>query len=157
VLKPTVDLGAKNLGRVRPGQLHGQELLQQLVRRSGVMIQPFLPSVLEHGETSLVYIDSQLTHVVRKRPKAGDFRVQGSWEGTIESAKATPGEIEVAQAAMDCLDAQPLYARVDLVLGLDQRPSVIELELVEPILYFEQNLEAARLLADAIAARLRSS
>jgi glutathione synthase/RimK-type ligase-like ATP-grasp enzyme len=157
VLKPTVDLGAKSLSLVHRGQPQGQEILQQLLGRNGVMIQPFLPSVREDGETSFVYIDSQLTHVVRKRPKAGDFRVQGNWGGTVESAEVTPGEVEVAQAALDCLDERPLYARVDLVLGPDRKPSVIELELIEPILYFEQNPEAAQLLAVAIAGRLRSS
>jgi hypothetical protein len=48
-----------------------------------------------------------------------------------------------------------LYARVDLVRGLDGRPALIELELIEPDLFFREMPEAAGRLANAIATTLR--
>lgn len=157
VIKPTIGVGAKELYRVGESLNADQYALDGLLERYGVMVQPYLSSVEEQGEISLVFIESKFTHAVRKIPKPGDFRVQGSWGGTSVRCEASPGELEVAQLVLDCLDAEPLFARVDLVVGPLGDPCLIELELVEPILFFAENPPAARQLAEAIRCRLRSS
>ena len=154
VLKPTVGLGAQYLHRVRRGEEQGQRALEQLLAQDGVLVQGFLPSVPERGEVSLVFIDGELTHTVRKRPGDGDFRVQKSWGGTSERCEPTRSEQEVAQAALVQLSEAPLYARVDLVAGPGGTPLLIELELIEPDLFFRHEPAAAIRLADAIVARL---
>lgn len=156
VVKPTVGVGAKGLHRVGGSPDADQRAIDELLDRCGVMVQPFLPSVEEQGETSLVFIDSEFTHVVRKHPKPGDFRVQGAWGGTSSRCEASPQELDVARLVLDCLNAEPLFARIDLVAGPMGEPCLIELELVEPILFFTVNPPAARQLAKAIYRRLRS-
>lgn len=47
VIKPTVDLGAKNLRRVDGADGQGQDALDGLLARHDVMVQPFLPSLEE--------------------------------------------------------------------------------------------------------------
>ena len=47
----------------------------------------------------------------------------------------------------------PLYARVDLVPGVDGQPIVMELELIEPNLYLNQAPGAAERVAAAIVHR----
>ena len=47
-----------------------------------------------------------------------------------------------------------LYARVDLVEPTPDTPAVIELELIEPELFFPNVPEAAARFADALLARL---
>ena len=49
----------------------------------------------------------------------------------------TPGANDraVADAVLATLDTPPLYARVDLLRGLDGRLALIELEMIEPYLY----------------------
>jgi glutathione synthase/RimK-type ligase-like ATP-grasp enzyme len=155
VVKPTVGVGAKELHRVGGSPDGDQRALDGLLDRYGVMVQPFLPSVEERGETSLVFIDSEFTHAVRKFPKPGDFRVQGSWGGALTRCEASSEELEVARLVLDCLPAEPLFARIDLVAGPLGDPWLIELELVEPILFFTENPAAARRLAEAIFRRLR--
>jgi glutathione synthase/RimK-type ligase-like ATP-grasp enzyme len=155
VIKPVVDLGAKNLHRVRADAGEAQPALEAVRARGEAMIQPFLPSLEEQGELSLTYIDGAFSHAVRKRPAAGDFRVQSIWGGTVAPAKAGAAEVEVAERALASLDELPLYARVDLVEDLEGNPTLIELELIEPNLHLATHPDAPERLAEAATAQLR--
>jgi glutathione synthase/RimK-type ligase-like ATP-grasp enzyme len=155
VVKPAVDLGARNLVRVCSGEDEGQEALERVLARHDAMVQPFLPSIEEQGELSLVYLDGRFSHAVRKRPAPGDFRVQSIWGGTFEPAKPEPEHTEIAERALSQVQPTPLYARVDLVEGPDCHPCLIELELIEPNLYLSTHPGAAGALAEAVVARLR--
>ncbi len=148
VVKPVVDLGAKNLQRVRRGE--GSGALEKALRRHEAMVQPFLPSLEEQGETSLVFVDGKLSHTVRKRPAAGDFRVQSIWGGTVEPTEPEAAQVELAERALETLGEAPLYARVDLVAGPDGEPRLIELELIEPNLYMDTAPGSPARLADAV-------
>jgi glutathione synthase/RimK-type ligase-like ATP-grasp enzyme len=152
VVKPVVDLGAKNLQRVRRGE--GSEALEEVLRRHDTMVQPFLPSLEERGETSLIFIAGVLSHAVLKHPAAGDFRVQSIWGGTATSAQPETHQTKLAEQVLNQLDEPPLYARVDLVNDLDGNPALIELELIEPNLYLSTDPNAAACLADAALLRI---
>jgi len=152
VVKPVVDLGAKNLRRVRRGE--GVTAGEHALRRHDAMVQPFLPSLEEQGETSLVFIAGELSHAVRKRPAPGDFRVQSIWGGTASPAQPEPSQLELSEQVLARLDELPLYARVDVVEDLDGNPALIELELIEPNLYLTTDPTAAPRLANAVMAQL---
>lgn len=152
VVKPVVDLGAKNLQRVRRGE--ASTALESVLGRHGAMVQPFLPSLEDQGETSLIFIAGELSHAVRKRPAPGDFRVQSIWGGTTSRTDPQAPQVELAEQTLALLDQPPLYARVDLVAGRDGAPSLIELELIEPNLYMVEDPPAAEKLADAALAVL---
>jgi glutathione synthase/RimK-type ligase-like ATP-grasp enzyme len=154
VIKPTVDLGAKNLCRVDASGGGGQEALDGLLARHDVMAQPFLPSLEERGELSLVYCGGEFSHAVRKLPASGDFRVQPNWGGSSSSATAVEADLEVANQALACLHTSPLYARVDLVEGAPGERLLIELELIDPNLFFAERPEAAAIIAAEIEASL---
>lgn len=117
-----------------------------------MLAQPFLPSIQTDGEVSLVYIDGSLSHGLRKLPADGDYRIQSLYGGREVLHEASQAERVVAQAALACLDAVPLYARVDLVAH-EGTPRLIELELIEPYLYPRQGPELGPRLAKALAAR----
>jgi len=155
VIKPVVDLGAKNLHRVRAGTGEAQAALEAVQARGEAMLQPFLPSLEAEGEHSLIYIKGVLSHTIRKRPAPGDFRVQSIWGGTAARAEPEPQEMELGDLALAQLDEPPLYARVDLVTGPDGKPHLIELELIEPNLYLSTHSSAAEKLADATMSHLR--
>lgn len=154
VIKPAVDLGAKNLHRVRAGGGKAGAALAAVLTRGEAMIQPFLPSLETEGELSLIYIDGDLSHAVRKRPAAGDFRVQSIWGGTVEPATPSADAIEIGDQALACLAEAPLYARVDLVAGPNADLCLIELELIEPNLYLVTHPPAAAMLAEAALLRI---
>lgn len=150
VIKPVVDLGAKNLHRVRAGSGEAEPALATVLERGEAMVQPFLPSLEAKGELSLIYIDGSFSHAVRKHPAAGDFRVQSIWGGTATPTAPDPAATKVADLALAQLDDPPLYARVDLVTGLDDEPALIELELIEPNLYLSTCPPAAQHLANSV-------
>jgi glutathione synthase/RimK-type ligase-like ATP-grasp enzyme len=147
VVKPVVDLGAANLQRVSAGE--GSAALKSILQRHDAMVQPFLPAVEEQGELSLIYIEGKLSHAVRKRPALGDFRVQSIWGGTVSREEPRAAEVELAEEVMALFKELPLYARVDLVAGLEGAPCLIELELIEPNLYLTEHPPAAVALAEA--------
>ncbi len=153
VVKPTVDLGARNLHRVRPGE-GSAALALALGQSNEAMVQPFLPSLEDQGELSLIYVDGELTHAVRKRPAAGDFRVQGIWGGTASAEQPGARELQISAAVMAQLESPPLYARVDLVADLEAESCLIELELIEPNLYLSEHPPAVEALATAALLRI---
>ena len=152
VVKPVVDLGAKNLHRVRADE--AQEALASVLARNDAMVQPFLPSLETEGELSLIYIDGSFSHAVRKRPAAGDFRVQSIWGGAFDAATPAAEHLDIAERALEGLDEAPLYARIDLVSDLAGDPVSIELELIEPNLYLGTQPAAAGALARAVLSKL---
>lgn len=148
VIKPVVDLGARNLVRV-PGELVGQMLERYAV---ATMAQPYLPSVVIDGELSLVYIDGELSHSLRKLPARGDFRVQPQYGGTHEATDVDDVAIAIGERALAACPGKPLYARVDLVRLEDGSHALIELELIEPALYLDVEPASATRLARALLA-----
>ena len=102
----------------------------------GALLQAFLPSVKEEGEYSFLFFGGRYSHAVRKTPKAGDYRIQSRYGGVEETYTPSQAERDSARETLDVLDFTPLYARVDLLRGRDERLKLIELELIEPYLYF---------------------
>jgi glutathione synthase/RimK-type ligase-like ATP-grasp enzyme len=156
VVKPTVDLGAKNLRRVDGASGADQEALDGLLASHDVMVQPFLPSLEARGELSLVYCGGEFSHAVRKLPARGDFRVQPNWGGSSRATAVDRADLEIAERALAGL-ASPLYARVDLVEGARGERLLIELELIDPNLFFAERPEAAAIVAAKIEATLRGA
>lgn len=153
VLKPLLGAGAAGVRRVAAGDL---DAVLDAERRAGTLdgliAQPFIASVQREGEWSFVHVDGELQHVLRKRPASGDYRAHGIYGGTLEAVH--PGEDD-RRCVDDLLGRVPFdvaYSRVDL-LRLDGRLAVLELELIEPILYLHLAPAGAARLADAVLAR----
>ena len=91
--------------------------------------------MLEEGEYSFLYFGGRFSHAVRKTPKSGDYRIQSIYGGAEETYTPTQSERDHARAILDVLDETLLYARVDLLRGLDGTLKLIELECIEPYLY----------------------
>ena len=154
ILKAAVAQTGRYLLRVPPdGVAAGQKHLDRLQPHEDMLLQPFLPGVTGAGETSVIFVEGGLSHAVRKRPAAGEFRVHDDFGGTVEAAPPSAAELEVAQRAVGAVGQPLLYARVDLVPG-PTGPVVMELELVEPDLFFGHSGGGAERLAEAIVRRL---
>lgn len=132
VVKPPVSAGADGTYR-----LSATDPIPADVAGRTMMVQPFLPSVMDEGEYSLMLFEGRFSHAIVKRPKAGDYRVQPHLGGRDEKCEPPPGAIDLAHAALAEAPDPPSYARVDLVRGLDGKLAVIELELIEPALWLE--------------------
>lgn len=152
VLKPTVGANALDAHRLPREVDKGTAMyLEGVFRGRGWMAQPFVRSVLDEGERSLFYFDGAYSHAVRKVPRAGDFRVQEEHGGRISRDVPDAEMHKAAERAMRMLGDPPLQARVDLVRLDDGALAVMELEVIEPALYFRTDPAAAGRFADALA------
>jgi glutathione synthase/RimK-type ligase-like ATP-grasp enzyme len=114
------------------------------------MIQPFLPAILGEGEISLIYIAGAFSHAIRKRPQPGDFRVQPEYDGIITPHAPAPDELAAAEAILAAVDEPLLYARIDVARNPSGQVLLMELELVEPDLYFQHDAEGGAAFAEAV-------
>jgi glutathione synthase/RimK-type ligase-like ATP-grasp enzyme len=149
VVKPAVSIGAFGAMRASASDAGLAAHLAHLALSGDVLVQPFVSSVVDRGETSLVFAGLDLSHSVRKVPSAGEYRVQDHHGGSVHPYQATAGEIAVARAALAVVPGCCTYARVDLVDTADG-PVVMELELVEPALFLNEDAAAPGRFAEFI-------
>lgn len=155
ILKPAVSGSARHTYRLNPGNLSDYEAtFQSLIAREDMMLQPFQHQVVEQGELSLMVIAGKYTHAVRKVAKPGEFRVQSDFGGTVRRHEPTREEIAFAERAVAACAPQPVYARVDLIRDNGGRLALMELELIEPEMWFRLYPSAAERLAEAVAGAL---
>jgi len=156
VVKPAISAASFKTMHVTPRRAaEGEAHLRSLLAERDVLIQPYLRSVEGHGERALVWVDGQLTHSVRKTPR---------WDGEDESVstEAMPISKEERAVAEQAVEAalrhgDLLYARIDVAPGPDGTPVVMELELIEPSLFFPQGPAALTRYVDALERRLRAT
>ena len=160
VAKPAVGAGSKDALRLRRDDTERARLHVERLLAGGrsVLLQPYLGAVDDRGETAMIYIDGRFSHAIRKgpllRPAAG--LVEGLFAPEdIQPREPTKDEGRVAKLAFNAIPGEvPLYARVDLLAGPDGQPVVLELELVEPSLFFDQGEGSARRFAESLRERL---
>jgi hypothetical protein len=151
VVKPVVSASAYGTVLVTSESLgEGQAQLNKLLAERDVMVQPFMPSVETYGEHSLMFIDGQFTHSVRRVPAVGKDQ---SGQGKARRVEPPRNAIDFAASVLEAVDYPTLYARVDLVRDEEGELCLMELELIEPSLFLEQAPQVVERLAEAIAAR----
>ena len=169
IVKPAVAASAYRTGKVDAADpAVGAALLATILEDSDALVQPFLPEVCRDGEWSFVYFDDgrgalAFSHAVLKRPGPGDFRVQTQFGGTVEAAVPPPSllrQADAAAAAVARLAPGPLlYARIDGVVSTGVHAPVgtfllMEAELIEPVLFFAFDEDAADRFAEAVVRQL---
>lgn len=164
VVKPVVSAGGFDTWRVRAADAAAaQAAFAAFVERHGaVMVQRFLPAILDAGEWSLVFVRGRFSHALLKRAAAGEFRVQTGHGGTASEAAAPDWLVAAGTRVLDAvvaavpLSEPPLYARVDGVVAeaSDGQPALVlmELEALEPELFFRTDAGAPARFAMATAA-----
>ncbi|HEY0504328.1 MAG TPA: hypothetical protein VGD42_12645 [Lysobacter sp.] len=162
VVKPAVGAGSKDAQRYARSQefAAANHLARLLDADRSAMLQPYLASVDEHGETALMYFAGRFSHAIRKgpllRPDEGPTAHLFAAEA-VTPRSPEPDEFALAERVMAAanaalhLDEAPLYARVDLIRDADGRPRLLELELCEPSLFFDHSPGSAGRFAQLLA------
>jgi glutathione synthase/RimK-type ligase-like ATP-grasp enzyme len=130
VIKPEVGAGSLDTKVFDDGRT-GLDHLRSITARGAALVQPFMASVQQYGERSLIWIDGDFTHAIRKNP-----RFASDAESVTGPVPIADDERAVATAALAPYADRILYGRVDLVRDDAGTPRVMELELVEPSLFF---------------------
>jgi hypothetical protein len=154
ILKPTIGLAASNSYRIPLNQL-GNVLtrIKADPSHSEYLIQPFIENIITEGEWSFIFFNQQLSHVLLKKPAQNDYRVQGIYGGTIQASEPHSHDLLQAEAVLDRLPSDILYARLDFV-RVGHQLSVMEVELIEPIFSFNLVPESIERLVNATRIKL---
>ncbi len=162
VLKPAVSGGGFRTARYTPEEHDeaGRHLAALVASGATAMIQPYQHAVDAEGETGLVFIGGACSHAIHKEPMIR--RGAGPRDSLIDNqvvtgTTATAEQVATAGAALAAAEAllgPSTYARVDMVHDAEGRPQLLELELLDPVLFLTTAPASAerfaRVLADAL-------
>ena len=161
VVKPCIGAGSRDARRharddvaAAINQMNG--LLDQC---RSVLLQPYLDRVDSAGETALIYCEGVYSHAIRKGPlltRGADSTDRLFAPEQIEARQPDAQERALADRIVAAIpDPAPLlYSRVDLIRGTTGDPLLLELELVEPSLFFAHGSGSAQRYAAALARRV---
>lgn len=156
VIKPTVGGGGAGVVKINHDEIQDQyEFLSKTYPSNIYLIQPLIKSVRSEGEWSYIYADGKLCHVLLKKPVSGDYRAHGIYGGSIETAHPDKNDIMQAENILQKLPFDLLFARLDLV-RVGGNLSVMEVELIEPVLYFNVAPDTVDLLVNAAERKFKS-
>ncbi len=160
VVKPAVGAGSADAVRYRAHQRDAARAHVARLHAAGrdALIQPYVASVDELGERAVVVIDGIISHAATKHAMLNvdpGARTSAFRHGQLRRAAPEPDVLAAAAAFLaDERFADLLYARVDVV-ATEAGWALLELELVEPMLFLTFDDGAADRLAAAIARRAR--
>jgi hypothetical protein len=162
VIKPTISGGGFESARYG-SQEHAAAHIH-LVRLAALgrtaMVQPYAAKVDELGELGLIFLGSEFSHAIRKRAllqSGAGVQVDLYQQEIIIAATPKRQQLEAARSALQIAESllgPTTYARVDLIPLSDGTPAVLELELLDPALFFETNERATNRFAQVLRQRL---
>lgn len=150
IIKPTVSATAQNTYRLTK---FDRGLIPTFASR-GFMVQPFMPAIVTEGEYSLFYFGGRFSHAINKVPGQGDFRVQEEHGGIITPIEPAAEMLAAAGKTVAAIGREMLYARVDLVRDESGKFLLMELELIEPALYFRMDERSPVFFAEQFHRRM---
>ena len=157
IIKPIVGANADDTYRINPNDTERFQKIEVIFKNKECLVQPFVQSIVDEGEFSLMYFKGYLSHAILKTVGAGDYRVQEEHGGGVVAIKKLEVALrEAGEKAMEALPNIPLYARVDLVRTPKDTFALMELELIEPCLYFRFDDASAAKFAHTIDAYWRN-
>ena len=153
ILKPAVGAGGRNISKINLVDTKNGELLPPFESGHGALVQPFVHEIQECGEWALLFFGTSLVHSVHKSAAANEYRIQRQYGGTERRAAPPPEVVKVARDGLSLMPGNPVFARAD-VLGL-AKPLIVELEAIEPRLYFDAFPQFVEAFISAIRSRFR--
>ena len=151
VIKPAISASAFNTYKITNDEIEQKEqLFHELLQTHDMLVQPFFPTISELGEASLMIFGGKFTQAILKKTKAGDFRVQDDFGGTVHDYDPTQEEIKFAEKVFQSCTSLPIYGRVDIVWDSNKQIYLSELEIIEPELWIRNRPESAHHFAKTI-------
>ncbi|MDW3208831.1 MAG: hypothetical protein R8N23_03130 [Reichenbachiella sp.] len=154
ILKPAISGGGRHTYKLSDEKLKEVSgTFSELIQNESMLLQEFQHNVVDKGELTLMVFDGKYSHAVLKKAKAGDFRVQDDFGGTVHAYEPSPEEIAFAERVVSVCDPIPLQARVDFIWDNEGDLCVSELELIEPELWFRNKKGSAEACVEGVVKR----
>jgi hypothetical protein len=157
VIKPAVSGGAyltKLFSQSQISEIEAEYL--PIAQERDLLVQPFMPEIQTMGEISLLFFRGIFSHAVLKKPIGDDYRVQSQFGGQYQTYFPTDTLIETAKNMTKRFGNDLLYARVDGILK-NNKFLLMEVELIEPDLYFNHAPNAKKMYLKALEAMITES
>lgn len=153
IIKPRVSANADNTIIIKNSDINDNNYiseLQKIYKNRSFLLQPFIQNIQDEGEYSVFYFAGEYSHTILKKPQPGDFRVQEEHGGILQRVNPEYDLLKAAAKVNDYLGHSLLYARLDFVRGGDNQFYIMEVELIEPSLYFNLDEMAANRFVAAL-------
>ena len=143
VIKPTISAGADDTFRIHESN-YGIFIndLKSVFKDRPFLVQPFMDNIIEEGEFSVFFFGDTYSHTILKTPKNNDFRVQEEHGGRLTLVEPEENLLNVARTMRDMIQPEPLYTRADYVRTAQNTFALMELELIQPSLYFNMEQDS---------------
>lgn len=154
IVKPVISASAFNTIKTSVTQLMNDiSIISDNLNHSDLVIQPFIKEIQTLGEWSVIYFNGKFSHSVLKKPKSGDYRTQPELGGSALVKRCSDEIIKTGKDIISFIsnkfDAPILYARIDGI-EINDKFTLMEIELIEPFLYFGKEDNAPLRLVDAL-------
>lgn len=164
VVKPSIGAGSRRAARYTRHDEDEATAHMESLHEIGltVVIQPYDARVDQYGERSMIFIDGEFSHAIKKGPVLPVGTRRHHKRIPHPHAKLhTPSEDELVLGRSALAIADPdraaLYARIDAFSDDGQNPTAAEVEVVEPNLFLKLSPSAISTMAKAIANRLEKA
>lgn len=148
IVKPCHGAGGYGLKQFNRRDSSIKQYVTELLKNSDVILQSFIPEII-NGEISAMFFGNELSHAVIKKPQPGDYRSNYEFGGHEEPFKLDEGiKPKIIELYKQC-DVDTLYARLDVV-NVNGGLMLMELELIEPYLFFEYGDGSAELFVEKL-------
>lgn len=140
IIKPTISAGADDTFRIQESEKDKySSKLASIFDKRAFMVQPFMDHITREGEFSVFFFGETYSHTILKTPKARDFRVQEEHGGRLQTVEPEGELLQTARDLLNVISPMPLYSRLDYVRTANNTFALMELELIEPSLYFNMD------------------
>ncbi len=150
VLKPAISAGSFNTILVSKEEARQhQQQFEALLDQFDILVQKFMIEIQHEGEWSLIFFNKKFSHAVIKKPVENEFRVQHDFGGSATHAQPPVFVLAQAEKILELIEEPLLYARVDGVVS-ENKFLLMELELIEPVLFLDKENGSAEAFAQSI-------
>lgn len=132
-----------------------EKIWQSMPSDRDIIVQEYIPEITTEGETSLMFFNGEFSHAIRKTPAPNEFRIHAEHGGKRFAVKPSLELISEAKEILAAIENPLLFARVD-VIHRPQGAVLIELEIIDPMLFLGYSEGAPERFARAIVDKLRS-
>jgi len=152
VIKPSISGGAYKTWVVELATIEAHTAdFEDLLLYRDVIIQKYAHEIVDRGEISMIYFNKKFSHAVCKKAKAGDFRVQSEHGGYHQSYTPDVSLLKDLDTILGLITDPLLYARIDGYLDDQGRFNLMELEFLEPLLFFDSDSGACHRFTAALS------
>lgn len=154
IVKPSIAAGSTGMKKFNANTDMDAIMVhcKSLLNKSRVMVQPYLPSADQEGETALIYFGGDFCHAI-KRPLAGHHAIPDEEVRAASYIEPTRVQSEIGTRILNCLPFKPDYLRVDLLKNPGKEDLVLEVEMIEPSLFFEKYPDSVEIFARSLLER----